>query len=74
MGKPADYRFNVSPVFPDKTQKVFELTASVGYLFDIDEMGNRVLIKDLTIGLEMKYCQPWLCMGFELCGWLCDDS
>ena len=65
MGKPADYRFNVSAVFLDRTQKVFDLTVSAEYLFDRDDKGNRILADDITAGL-IKRVMLTLCSSFRV--------
>lgn len=65
LGKPADYRFNVSPVLLDRTQKVFDLTVPFGHLFDKDSKGNKVLVKDITVGF-VKRIMITICSLFRV--------
>ena len=65
MGKPADFRFNVSPVFLDRTQNVFDLTVSYGDLFDGDNKGNSVISKDITNGL-VKRIMLMICSSYRI--------
>ena len=65
MGKPAEFRFNVSPVLLDRTQKLFDLTVSFGYLFERDNKGNRMLSKDITIGF-IKRIMLSICSFFRV--------
>lgn len=45
LGKPADHRFNVAPVYLDGTQKVFDLAIDVGELYSILQNNNTNVLK-----------------------------
>lgn len=65
MGKPAEHRFNVSPVLIDRTLKVFDMTVNASYLFDIDGNGKTMLSKKITPGL-LKRIVLALCSLFRV--------
>lgn len=65
MGKPADYRFNVSVVWVDRTQMVFDLTVSLVSLFDRNDKGNIIISEGITDGL-VKRVMLAVCSSFRV--------
>ncbi|SFL48920.1 hypothetical protein SAMN05216390_13420 [Lachnospiraceae bacterium KH1T2] len=65
MGKPADFRFNVSPVIIDRSQKIFDLTVSSGYIFEHNSKGEVIISGDITVGL-VKRVMLTLCTLFRV--------
>lgn len=65
MGKPADHRFNVSPVYIDRGLKLFDLTATLGDLYEHGENGEICVISDVSEGL-IKRLMLMMCSSFRI--------